>query len=476
MVPRVKYSFPEGRICGRCFDEAIHTSGRCARCGIARLLPGRDSRGAAICGDCAGIRMSFRCGTCGEEGALKRAGQCERCVNRVDLSEYLRLDRPAADPALDRLRDRLLSADRQASIYQWLRLKRPRDLLHALGSGELPLTHESFDALPQNAAVRHMRALLVDVDALPRRDEPLAQFEMWITSKIASIDDKTARDAVDRFARWHHLKRLRAGTERWDSQRSVHNAKQEITVAVDFVGWISSRGMPLAQCSQADVDEWLVTGATTRYTVRQFLLFASRAQDTVPLDVPRRPARSTRRISQEERLAAIGSFLQDETVTPADRVAMLLLLVFAQPVARIVEFPLTVIRELDDSRLVLEVVSDQVPIPEPFASLVRDHLAARSRDRTGNVARNPFLFPGTRAGSHVTQNHLRTVIAGLGVNVLAAKNGALDELVAAMPAPMVADALGFSYTALGQHERYRGSQYERYVSARQGLEARRPRR
>ena len=72
----------------------------------------------------------------------------------------------------------------------------------------------------------------------------------------------------------------------------------------------------------------------------------------------------------------------------------------------------------------------------------------------------------------MTQNHLHAVVTGLGVNVLAAKNGALDDLVAAMPAPLVADTLGFSYTAIGQHERYRGSQYERYVHARGALRRR----
>lgn len=35
-----------------------------------------------------------------------------------------------------------------------------------------------------------------------------------------------------------------------------------------------------------------------------------------------------------------------------------------------------------------------------------------------------------------------------------------------MPAPMVADALGYSYTALGQHEQHRGVRYRSYVSGR----------
>jgi len=472
MVPRVKYSFPEGRICGRCFDTATHTHGLCPACGVDRLLPGLNSQGAPICADCAEIRTSFRCTVCGQEGALKRAGQCETCVNRSDLNAYLRLDAPDADPRLVRLRERLLGADRPASIYQWLRLKKPRALLEALGAGTVSIGHDALDALAQDATVRHLRALLVDVDALPRRDEPLAQFEMWIREKAALVVDESARDTVERFASWHHLRRLRTQSTRTDSHRGVHNAKQEITVAVDFANWLAERSTTLADCRQSDIDVWLVTGNTTRYTIRSFLQFTARSRATAPLDVPRRAVRATRRMTQDDRLDAIRRFLQDDAIRTADRVAMLLLLVFGQPIARIVEFPKEVIQTQPDGRLVLVVAADAAPIPEPFAGLVRDHLASRSRDRTGNITGNPFLFPGTRAGSHMTQNHLHAVVTGLGVNVLAAKNGALDDLVAAMPAPLVADTLGFSYTAIGQHERYRGSQYERYVHARGALRRR----
>ena len=71
-----------------------------------------------------------------------------------------------------------------------------------------------------------------------------------------------------------------------------------------------------------------------------------------------------------------------------------------------------------------------------------------------------------RAGSHISREQLKAELNALGVDVLAAKNTALDELVASMPAPIVADALGYSYTALGQHEQHRGVRYRGYVSGR----------
>lgn len=114
----------------------------------------------------------------------------------------------------------------------------------------------------------------------------------------------------------------------------------------------------------------------------------------------------------------------------------------------------------------VEFGDDVIQVPEPIAELIARHMA--NRDRAGTVAssENRYLFPGAKHGSHINQSHMRAVLSKLGLNVLAAKNTTLDELVAAMPAPLVADALGFSYSALGMHEKYQGSRYERYVAAR----------
>ncbi|MET3567959.1 hypothetical protein ABIC47_003473 [Leifsonia sp. 563] len=116
--------------------------------------------------------------------------------------------------------------------------------------------------------------------------------------------------------------------------------------------------------------------------------------------------------------------------------------------------------------LTIRFTDDPVPVPPLFDDIIRGHLASRARTRTNSAANNPYVFPGLRAGSHITRSQLKTELNALGIDVLAAKNTSLDELVAAMPAPMVADALGYSYTALGQHEQYRGVRYRSYVSGR----------
>lgn len=40
-----KYRFPEGLVCGRCYDKAVHTHGSCSTCQADRLLPGVTAEG-----------------------------------------------------------------------------------------------------------------------------------------------------------------------------------------------------------------------------------------------------------------------------------------------------------------------------------------------------------------------------------------------------------------------------------------------
>src|SRR5438034_110407 len=59
--------WPEGPICGICYETATHTRGRCPSCGEDRLLPGLDAERRPICVTCAGLPSDFHCTRCGRE-------------------------------------------------------------------------------------------------------------------------------------------------------------------------------------------------------------------------------------------------------------------------------------------------------------------------------------------------------------------------------------------------------------------------
>jgi hypothetical protein len=217
------------------------------------MLPGtRVTDGASACVECAGIRQRFDCTICGLERPRFRVGTCVQCSLDSDLTTMLSI-RPGSDPKLVALRDALVAADRPESIYTWMRSPKVRTSLQLLGSGQLTATHESFDSLPQDRQLRHLRAVLVSAGLLPQRDEALHQFRHWIAGKV-DILETDLRQPVERFGSWHHLRRIRSNsTPANDSHAAVHNAKQEITAAIEFLLWLrGERNRLLSNCRQAD--------------------------------------------------------------------------------------------------------------------------------------------------------------------------------------------------------------------------------
>ncbi|WP_143015710.1 recombinase XerD [Microbacterium sp. 77mftsu3.1] len=354
--------------------------------------------------------------------------------------------------------------ERPASTLTWLRSAKVKALLRWLAENPEPVTHAALDALPQSPAVRHLRSLLTGTGVLGHRDESLTRFEVWVRAKVALFAGEHRR-AIERYAIWYHLRRVRQlSSLGQDTHPAVHNAKQQVTAAVNFLVWLQERHVPLAHCEQTDVDTWLTEGNTSRYTVRGFLEFTREARIAPPLFVPTRHARArTRRITSEERLARIRYYLTDESLTLSARSVALLLLLYGQPLSRVAAMRLDAIRDSPEEGMSITFSDDPVPVPPPFDDVLRRHIVSRARTRTVSVSANPFLFPGLRASSHISREQLKAELNMAGVDVLAAKNTSLDELVAAMPAPVVADALGYSYGALSKHEEYGGLRYRRYV-------------
>lgn len=57
-------------------------------------------------------------------------------------------------------------------------------------------------------------------------------------------------------------------------------------------------------------------------------------------------------------------------------------------------------------------------VPEPFASLLTEHLAARPNMRTGSSSGSEWLFPGYRAGQHIHPNTLMERLREIGIDLL----------------------------------------------------------
>lgn len=319
-VAKIRVHWPDGPICGACFTDATHTYGTCPGCDQdGRMLPGQDPEHRPICRDCAGITTNLTCTRCGHEAERFRAGLCIRCTLRDDLTAVLK---PRDDLRLRRLIDVLINTGRPESTYTYLRGARARALFQAIGDRRLPLTHEGFDALPHSTAAEHLRAMLVHHRMMPSRgNETLVRFEQWITARVTSLPPDGTSQWIERFATWHHLKRVRAkaADPEVNLETVTHAAKQEITEAGKFLLWLRDQhGATAETLQQLHIDEYLAAGPSTRKSIRTFVRWFDHqhSERTLELDVPFRRAHSIPMITHRPRGSSWSATASSTTTSP----------------------------------------------------------------------------------------------------------------------------------------------------------------
>jgi hypothetical protein len=328
------------------------------------------------------------------------------------------------------------------------------------------LTHDGLDEAGTDKAINHLRSLLEHTGVLAARDEPLARFERWLSVKLAVVTEPTVRGPVEQFATWHHLRRLRqASVPGHDTAPAVRYAKQEITEAIKFLTWLhSTHHRTLATCLQPDVDEWLVSGPTTRSKIRNLLAWAKTARLNRSVHITHQQAPPSRSLTQEQRLAWLRELLTGDSETLAYRVAGTLLLLFAQPLTRIAALPTSAIA-ITEHDVRISLGREPIPVPQPFADMLVNHTGSRPNLRAaGGIGANPWLFPSVQAGRHLCPQVIRERLQQLGIDLLGARNTTLQSLVVAAPPPVVAELLGYSYNTTQLHAEIAAQPWARYVT------------
>ncbi|MCX5173694.1 hypothetical protein OG616_37495 [Streptomyces antibioticus] len=262
----------DGPICRTCYDRAMRVRGRCPCCDTDRLLPGRDTDGAPICRDCAGIVRDFFYDRCGSEGLLLGGRLCEHCTLADALARLLDDGTGRVAPELLPLVKILLEMDRPKSRLIWLRNPNVVRLLQGLATGNIALSHDRLHQEAPWRTVAHLRDLLMDSGVLPRVDRQLLLYQRWLTERLGTIEAPEHRQLLRHFATWHRTRRLRTKAEKGPLGRSQTNhTKQEVTQAGAFLAWLAGRGRAIGQCQQADIDAWHTESLATRRPSQSFL-------------------------------------------------------------------------------------------------------------------------------------------------------------------------------------------------------------
>ena len=464
-------NWSDGPLCRTCYQRAARTRGCCPGCDTSRLLPGRSSDGMPICRDCAGITRDFFCDRCGFEGLLLSGRLCERCTLTSKLTAALDDGTGQISPALAPLLDALRSMSKPQAGLDWLS-NNPQvsRLLAGLATGQIALTHQALAGLPNWRTVAYLRDLLMSCGALPVIDKQVLHFETWLHHRLDGLGGQPDTAVLRQYALWHQLARMRRNARaRPLAPGAARSAMAWFNGADRFCAWLRDRNRNLARATQADIDAWHARARPgARQSVHAFLTWAMKTGHLHRLALPPlRPARSAPVLTAQARMDLLRWALTDDQAPVRTRAAACLLLLFAQPVSRIVRLTTDdLIRQ--DGHLLLRLGEPPVPVPEPFAALLRQLAASRQNMNTATNPASLWLFPGRRAGQPLHPDTLWTALRQFGVPANAARTAALRDLAVQAPAPVIARALGYGDLAMHRHAAQAGNTWARYASGDHG--------
>jgi hypothetical protein len=150
----------------------------------------------------------------------------------------------------------------------------------------------------------------------------------------------------------------------------------------------------------------------------------------------------TRTIDDQARWNAARRLLHDDTINPRDRLAGLLVLLYAQHTARIARMSIDQV-ERDRDAVRLRLGTTPLTLPDPVADLALEVLDRhRGHATIGAHDPSPWLFPGGQPGRPIHPSHLGSRLKTLGIQPGHDRGTALFQLASELPAALLAQLLG----------------------------------
>ncbi|GGM26439.1 hypothetical protein GCM10010129_83660 [Streptomyces fumigatiscleroticus] len=330
--------WPLRPVCKPCYALTRRHPARCPSCDAERVLIGR-ADGRQICAACAGHTDPYSCSRCGGPSSPLVQSLCDRCAVTGRLTALLDTLSSQAARQLGPLCEALLGYESPRTVLRWLRNSASARLLSDAATANRALTHTDLDQLAEisrSAAqtTDYLRRVLVTYGVLPARDEHLARIERHLTRVLARYPEHAA--LLRPYVRWSVLPRARRRARGRPSPRNTARwAYTRVNTAADFLSFTADLGFALRDVTQHQVDQWLAEGASTRYEVRDFVVWAARRGHSRDLLVPHRTKAEPVSLDEDSHWDLLQQCLHDDELPLDVRVAGALLLFFGQHLTRI---------------------------------------------------------------------------------------------------------------------------------------------
>jgi hypothetical protein len=212
--------------------------------------------------------------------------------------------------------------------------------------------------------------------------------------------------------------------------------------------------LTLDTCQQRHLDTWLASDAATHRREAGHFVRWARSHKLTRLEFPATcwdgPAGV---IDTEARWQQARRLLHDKTLKPEDRVAGLLVLLYAQWPATISRLTLAHVDQRND-HVLLRLGHEPVILPEPLAELMRGLTTShRGHAAIGHHGTSQWLFPGGQPGQPISPYQLTERLRQLGLHPGPSRSTALFQLATGLPAALLARMLGIHISVAAAWQR-----------------------
>lgn len=438
---------PTGPICYRCRRDIAYHPEVCAECFELRPIayPSFSTYNLLVCANCAGETSVFACAECGREDHPYGMTRCARCILRERLTGLLaHAGTGMIHPELQPLFDELMRARRPQSVITWLR-KPPgigAKLLRQMADGELPISHDAFRALPDERAHNYLRELLTSSGVLPPYHPSIEQFERWMVGILKPLDSDSFA-VISRYARWHHLRRLRAAAERARlSKGAIYAARSAVVGAVRLATWATQHDTTIDTLTQPQLERYLAEFPGGRNGQQGFVAWLRRSRTNTRISIPWRQETTPEVVvSDADRWDQINQLLHDDAIKLYARIGGLFTLLFAQPLQSVIAMRAEQVTFDADGRVT--VAFDNIPIEMPpgLDTLLRHYLDKRGTPSIAS-SEHGWLFPGRHPGRHLVRETFRGHLVAAGISPGHSRHAAMFSLAGEVPAPVLAGLIG----------------------------------
>lgn len=386
------------------------------------------------------------CPGCGSVQNVRKGHLCIECHRPEIIQKMLADTDGSVRPELRPLEKYLLEGSTRAdSLVGWQRHNTvSAEVLRDLATGELPLEFEAiFTRSGGKQGAAFLLNMLVASGVLTGIEINEERYYLWLASWLAEQTNSAHRLLLRRYAQWGISTKPWAGhaTLPSDANNRFNRLRVRLQTGAEYLKFVEAQGYTTLTMPQRVLDAYVAGSADRQDHLSHFTRWLKDNKLATAVAAYRPRNKIMPSIAPDERWRLARWLHRDETIEPQDRVASLLVLLYAQPVTRIVAIPRAAVH-FNTRGVTMTLADDPIELPEQLGHAVT--LLYQNPPRTHRDINGTWLFPGRLPGRHLTAGALGSRLTRLGIPVQQARSAALLELAAEIPVPLLSELLGIS--------------------------------